>query len=171
MAERRMFAKAVTTQLKFLTLSPLARLLYFDLGMAADDDGVVEAFMVIRMTGASTESLYELEEKGYIDLIDEENLVAYIIDWHTNNHIRKDRYRESYYAPLLREKGYFVGWSTNGQPSVNQNGNQWDTQYSLGKERIVKSRKEKGSYEGEREPYPFENLINKDTGGFPELPE
>ena len=152
MAERRMFAKAITTQLRFLKLSENARLLYYDLGMAADDDGVVESFMVIRMTGASTKSLYELEENGFIDLIDEENLVAYIVDWHTNNQIRKDRYHESYYAQLLREKGYFVGWSTNGQPNDNQDGNRWLPQYSIGKERKEEYRKGEGSREGSGKP-------------------
>lgn len=44
MAERRMFAKSVINSARFLTMTPSSRLLYYDLGMAADDDGVVEAF-------------------------------------------------------------------------------------------------------------------------------
>lgn len=44
MAERRMFAKSVINSARFLTMPPSSRLLYYDLGMAADDDGVVEAF-------------------------------------------------------------------------------------------------------------------------------
>ena len=46
MAERRMFAKSVINSARFLTMPPSSRLLYYDLGMAADDDGVVEAFMI-----------------------------------------------------------------------------------------------------------------------------
>ena len=57
MAERRMFAKSVTQSARFLTLPAAARLLYYDLGMAADDDGVVEAFMVLRMTGAGEKAM------------------------------------------------------------------------------------------------------------------
>lgn len=52
MAERRMFSKAVINSARFLTMPPSSRLLYYDLGMAADDDGIVEAFTVIRTTGA-----------------------------------------------------------------------------------------------------------------------
>lgn len=50
MAERRMFAKSVINSARFLTMPPSSRLLYYDLGMAADDDGVVEAFTVMRTT-------------------------------------------------------------------------------------------------------------------------
>lgn len=46
MAERRMFAKSVINSARFLTMPPSSRLLYYDLGMAADDDGVVEAFII-----------------------------------------------------------------------------------------------------------------------------
>ena len=45
MAERRMFAKAVINSARFLRMPATARLLYYDLGMAADDDGVVESEM------------------------------------------------------------------------------------------------------------------------------
>ena len=34
-----------------------ARLLYYDLGMYADDEGIAEAFTVMRMTGASEDDL------------------------------------------------------------------------------------------------------------------
>lgn len=40
-----MFAKSVINSARFLTMPPSSRLLYYDLGMAADDDGVVEAFI------------------------------------------------------------------------------------------------------------------------------
>ena len=53
MAERRMFAKSVVGSGRFLQMPPTSRLLYYDLGMAADDDGIVEAFTVIRTTGAA----------------------------------------------------------------------------------------------------------------------
>ena len=42
MAERRMFSKTITNSARFLMMPPSARLLYYDLGMAADDDGVVD---------------------------------------------------------------------------------------------------------------------------------
>lgn len=65
MAERRMFAKSVINSARFLTMPPSSRLLYYDLGMAADDDGVVEAFTVMRTTGAADDDLRVLVSKGW----------------------------------------------------------------------------------------------------------
>ena len=53
MAQRRMFNKSITNSSKFLKMPMSSRLLYYDLGMNADDDGFVEHFMVLRMTGAT----------------------------------------------------------------------------------------------------------------------
>ena len=64
MAERRMFARAVTGGARFLRMPVTSRLLYYDLGMAADDDGCVEAFAVMRMTGATEDDLKVLVSKG-----------------------------------------------------------------------------------------------------------
>ena len=122
MAERRMFAKSVINSARFLTMPPSSRLLYYDLGMAADDDGVVEAFTVMRTTGAADDDLRVLVSKGFVSLLNDE-LVAYITDWSTNNQIRKDRYQPSIYKNLLVKLG---------------DGNQRSTQYRLGKDSLGK---------------------------------
>ena len=122
MAERRMFAKSVINSARFLTMPPSSRLLYYDLGMAADDDGVVEAFTVMRTTGAANDDLRVLVSKGFVSLLNDE-LVAYITDWSTNNQIRKDRYQPSVYKNLLVKLG---------------DGNQRSTQYRLGKDSLGK---------------------------------
>ena len=57
MAERRMFARSIIGSARFLRMPPTSRLLYYDLGMQADDDGVVEAFAVMRTTGATEDTL------------------------------------------------------------------------------------------------------------------
>ena len=101
MAERRMFSKAVVNSARFLRLPASARLLYYDLGMAADDDGVVEAFVVCRMTGATEEDLKSLIQKGLVELLDEEDQIALIVDWKKNNLLPKDRYRKGVYRELL----------------------------------------------------------------------
>ena len=93
MAERRMFARAVTSGARFLRMPVTSRLLYYDLGMAADDDGCVEAFAVMRMTGATEDDLKVLVSKGFVRVVNED-LVVYITDWQANNQIRKDRYHE-----------------------------------------------------------------------------
>ena len=114
-AERRMFSKTVTNSARFLTMPASARLLYYDLGMAADDDGAVEALPVIRMTGNTKRSLKILEENGYVRILNG-NLVAYINDWKRNNLIKKDRYQPGIYKGLLEkiESSMEPKWNPNG---------------------------------------------------------
>lgn len=100
MAERRMFSKAVIGSGRFLQMPATSRLLYYDLGMQADDDGIVEAFSVMRTTGANADDLKVLASKGFIRVLNDE-LVTYITDWSKNNYIQKDRYHPSIYAKLL----------------------------------------------------------------------
>ena len=53
MAERRMFAKSVIGSDNFLDMPATTQLLYFHLGMRADDDGFVgNPRSIMRMTGA-----------------------------------------------------------------------------------------------------------------------
>lgn len=115
MAERRMFAKSIINSARFLRMPQTSRLLYYDLGMAADDDGIVEAFTVIRTTGAAEDDLRVLASKGFIAVLNDD-LVAYISDWTTNNQIRKDRYTPSIYSELLVKLNNF----NDGSPTVNQ---------------------------------------------------
>lgn len=102
MAERRMFSKTVTQSARFTKMPVEARLLYYELGMAADDDGFVEAFMVLRMTGIDEKYLKVLNEYNYVDTLNED-LVSHIVDWKRNNYIPKDRYKASVYSYLLSD--------------------------------------------------------------------
>lgn len=122
-----MFAKAIVNSARFLTMPPSSRLLYYDLGMSADDDGIVEAFTVLRMTGAAEDDLKLLITKGFITLLNDE-LVCHIADWSLNNQIRKDRYKPSIYRDLLSAPVNGNRRLTDGQP----NGNQRSTQVSIG---------------------------------------
>lgn len=119
MAERRMFAKSVIGSARFLRMPPSSRLLYYDLGMAADDDGVVEAFSIMRTTGAVEDDLKVLVSKGFVTVLNED-LVAYIVDWSKNNQIRKDRYQPSIYQNLLVQIGAVNQLATDSQPDGNQ---------------------------------------------------
>ena len=101
MAERRMFAKSIINSARFLRMPATSRLLYYDLGMAADDDGVVEAFAVMRTTGAVDDDLRVLVTKGFVTVLDNDDLVSYINDWTTNNKLRPDRKTETMYKDLL----------------------------------------------------------------------
>ena len=124
MAERRMFSKKIVGSARFLRLPATARLLYYDLGMQADDDGVVEAFTVLQMTHADETDLNALVEKGFIRILNED-FVSLIIDWKTNNLIKKDRYRPSFYADLLS--------GTQVEPIWNPSGTQVEPQDRIGK--------------------------------------
>lgn len=135
MAERRMFSKAVVSSARFLRMPQTSRLLYYDLGMAADDDGVVEAFTVIRTTGAAEDDLRVLVAKGFITVLNED-LVSYITDWRINNQLRKDRYHRSVYAELLVK----LADGNQVEPIWQPDGNQRETEVSIGKGSIVKER-------------------------------
>lgn len=126
MAERRMFAKSIIGSARFLRMPPSSRLLYYDLGMYADDDGVVEAFSVMRQTSATEDDLRVLVSKGFVTVLNED-LVTLIEDWNTNNFIRNDRYHPSIYKDLVLRL-------TAGIPTDNQR----DTEVSIGKVSIGK---------------------------------
>jgi len=97
-----MFSKTVTDSARFLRMPGEARLLYYDLGMAADDDGCVEGYTVLLKTGGREEHLRLLEEKGFLKILNED-LVVYLLDWGENNRIRKDRYHKSAYWSLVEQ--------------------------------------------------------------------
>ena len=130
LAERRMFSKTVISSARFLRMPPTSRLLYFDLGMEADDDGCVEAFTVMRKTGAAEDDLRVLVSKGFIRILNED-LVSYILDWKANNYIQKDRYHPSIYAELIENPSV--------EQSCIQDVSDMDTQVRLGKDSLGKS--------------------------------
>lgn len=132
MAERRMFAKSIVSSGRFLRMPPSSRLLYYDLGMYADDDGIVEAFSVMRQTQATEDDLRVLVSKGFVKVLNDE-LLAYITDWKVNNFIRSDRYHPSIHKDLLLQ---LTDGCTDGIP----NDNQWSTEVRLGKDSIGKDR-------------------------------
>ena len=133
MAERRMFAKSVINSGRFLRMPPTSRLLYYDLGMAADDDGIVEAYTVMRADGCTEDDLRVLIAKGFIRLLNED-LVTQIMDWKTNNLIKSDRYKASIYASLISD-------GTQVEHNWNTSGTQMEPQVSIGKDRIGKDTK------------------------------
>lgn len=163
MAERRMFAREVTLDSRFTMLTTCARLLYYDLGMYADDDGIVDAMMVIRMTKSNKKHLFQLEDAGYISILDRTNFISYINDWKRNNLIKKDRYKKSVHANLLKqfqekqttESG--TDPEPNSEPKRNPIGTQMEPQVRIGKDRIGKDRVgkyKKGDPEPEWNPPP-----------------
>lgn len=115
-----------------------SRLLYYDLGMNADDDGYAEWFTVVRMTGSAEQDLKVLEANGFVKIFDDNVLV--ILDWKENNYIRVDRYVPSKYV----DKYNYFPRLPDGIPT----GNQLATQVRLGKDRLGKEKQSGKKPEG-----------------------
>lgn len=74
--------------------------LYFHLIQNSDDDGVVEAFPIVRMIGANEDNLKLLNAKNFIRPLNDE-MVYFIIDFFEQNQIKSNQYKPSRYQSLL----------------------------------------------------------------------
>jgi len=133
-----MFAKTIIDSDAFLDMPSSARLLYYDLGMRADDDGFCNSpKKIMRISGASEDDIKLLIAKKFI--IPFESGIIVIKHWRINNFIAKDRYTETKYKEekatlsLDENKAYT---STKCIHSVNG----MDTQVRLGKVSIGNKR-------------------------------
>ena len=96
MAQRRMFSLQVIDTDKFMDLPLSARLLYYELGMRADDDGFIASVKrVSRSVGCNPSDIELLLEKGY--LLEFDSGVMVIRHWKLNNYIQGDRYHHTIY--------------------------------------------------------------------------
>ena len=101
MAERRMFSKTIIDSDVFLDLPSTSQILYFHLGMRADDDGFVNSPKKIqRMIGCSDDDMRLLIAKSFIIPFD--TGIVVIKHWRMHNYIQKDRYKPTVY---IDEKG------------------------------------------------------------------
>ena len=67
MARRRMFSLDIVDSDQFTDLPPMARLLYYELGVRADDDGFVgNPKKITRFAECSENDIKMLEDKGFI---------------------------------------------------------------------------------------------------------
>lgn len=96
-----MVSKLIYDSERFLKMSVSARDLYTYLILHADDDGVVEAGTVLRLTKGAEDDLNLLIYKNFITMLDPENKVVYVNDWLLHNTIRADRKTNSVYKDLL----------------------------------------------------------------------
>ena len=94
MANRRMFSLDIVDTDKFLEMPATTQLLYFHLGMRADDDGFVSSpKKIAKMMRCNDDDLKLLIAKAY--LIPFDNGVVVISEWNVNNWIRPDRKHET----------------------------------------------------------------------------
>ena len=100
MAQRRMMTKTITNSARFIKMPKDSQALYFHLCMNADDDGVVEAFSIMKQIDSGEDNLRVLSAKNFVKILNED-LVTYITDWNEHNTIRADRKINSVYQKLL----------------------------------------------------------------------
>ena len=145
MGNRRMISKTVTQTQRFLRLPLEAQALYFHLIQNCDDDGVVEAYPIIRMIGASEDNLSLLVVKRFVKPLNEE-MVYFVVDFHEQNTVRKDRYTPSIYKDLLEQNAENLitdSDDTTGKPLVNQTATTGKP--NISKDNISKGKVSKGS--------------------------
>lgn len=141
MAQRRMFSKEITTSDLFVDMPMSSQLLYFHLGMEADDEGFIgNAKMLSRAYGMNNDDLALLSAKGFI--IQFPTGVSVIKDWNINNKIRSDRLKKTIYKD---EKSLLNLDITGSYKLVDNlttiplpNDNQMSAQDRLGKDRLGK---------------------------------
>lgn len=149
MADRRMLSKKIFQSRKFLMMPFEAQALYTHLILSSDDDGVVEAFPIVRMIGAEEDSLGLLVVKKFILPLNDD-MVYFITDFEEQNKIRADRVQPSRYRDLLLEKTDMIvdGKRVTGQKKfidgqmsdkcLTSDGQMSDKcPHSIGKDRIV----------------------------------
>lgn len=103
MAVKRMLNTAIMQSTRFLRMSAEARCLYLGINMLADDEGVSEAYVAMLTQRVEESALNELVTKGFIKILDEDDLIVYVTDWNEHNQLRADRITPSIYHDLLVE--------------------------------------------------------------------
>ena len=143
MAEKRMFSSNVIDSDAFLDMSPTARLLYYDMGMRADDDGFIDSpKKIMRIIGASDSDLKELIDNGFVLRFDSGVIV--IRHWYVNNRVRRDTYHETIYTEeksrLLLEKNNVYQLRNDSVTDTLQTRDEIGSQIRGGEDRIDKDR-------------------------------
>ena len=171
MAKKRMFSLDVIDLDSFIEMPISAKLLYYDLGMRADDDGFVgNPNKITLLAGCNEEDIETLIKNKFIYMFS--SGVIAIRHWNVNNQIRKDRYNETFRIEEKRllklENNVYELKDNSGIP--NDIPTVTTVKYSIGKNSIDKlsvdkKSKEKKSLEEKREEKIIDNFhVDVDTG-------
>jgi len=102
MATKRMFSLNVVDTDAFLEMPVTSRLLYYDLGMRADDDGFVSNWKkILLFTGMKEDDMKVLIAKKFV--IPFESGVIVIRHWRMNNYLQNDRTKPTIYQEELKQ--------------------------------------------------------------------
>ena len=157
MSKKRMFSLSVIDTDNFLSMPMSTRLLYYELGMRADDDGFVDNWRKILMfTGLKDDDLKILIARQFI--IPFETGVIVIRHWRLNNYLRADRYTQTNYLEEksqleLEENGVYSLKNNVGIPMVDADKN------SIDKNSIDKNSIDKYIVE-QKSSIPYEKIID-----------
>lgn len=122
MGNRRMMSKTITLTQQFLTLPIEAQALYFHMLQNTDDDGVCEAYMILRLTGLEAAILNTLEKAGFVTELNDKS-VYHITHFQEQNFIDKRRYNQTRYVNLLDKHGIPTTLEYHG---LNKRNNDYD---------------------------------------------
>lgn len=149
MAQRRMFSSKIVGSDAFLDMPISGQLLYFHLGMQADDDGFVgNPKRIMRMIGAGEDDFKILIAKRFI--LTFQSGVVVIKHWLIHNTIQGDRYHETQYqeekkALIIKENKAYTELDTKRIQNVSI----LDTEVKLNKPNLTEVKLNKPN---EREP-------------------
>lgn len=91
---------------RFLKLKADLQMLYVQLCLHADDEGIVEGAMCMLLTRTTEDHLKKLEEVGLIKILNDDGVV-FIQDWKEHSILRNDRVKKSKYHSLLYPQSAF----------------------------------------------------------------
>ena len=166
-----MFSLDVVDLDSFIEMPVSAKLLYYDLGMRADDDGFIgNPKKITLLAGCNEEDIKTLIKNKFIYMFSS-GIIA-IRHWNVNNQIRKDRYNETFRIDEKRllklENNVYELKDNSGIP--NDIPTVTTVKYSIGKNSIDKlsvdkKSKDKKSLEEKREEKIIDNFhVDVDTG-------
>ena len=96
MAQKRMFSLNIVDTDNFLEMPISSRLLYYELGMRADDDGFVDNWKkILLFTGLKEDDMKVLISKQFI--LPFESGIIVIRHWRMNNYLQNDRTKPTVY--------------------------------------------------------------------------
>lgn len=130
-----MFSRDIVNSDAFLEMPVSSQLLYFQLGMEADDDGFVSSpKRIARMIGVNDDDLKVLISKRFV--LSFPSGIVVIKHWKINNYIQSDRYKPTRY---LEEKAKVYTKDNGAYTDCIQNASKLETQVRLGKVSLGKA--------------------------------
>lgn len=125
MARKRMFSREIVQSDAFLSMPVSSQLLYFQLGMVADDDGFVGNVLAIqRMVGCNKDDITLLVARKF--LIQFPDGVFVIKHWRINNnsinlsHYKPTEYKEDLQSLMIKGNKAYTLDKDQGRPATDK---------------------------------------------------